>query len=167
MPRTCHLAQVNVAHAKGPIDDPIMQGFVAQLDAINALADRSPGFVWRLQTDEGNATSLQPYDDPRILVNLSVWESPEALKAFVYRGPHVQIMRRRREWFERFDGIYMALWWIPPGHRPTIAEAKERLQYLRLNGESEFAFTYKTVFDAPGGKPAGLTSHHNEEEIAR
>lgn len=155
MGRKCHLAQVNIARARDRIDAPVMQGFVAQLDAINALADSSPGFVWRLQTEEGNATALQPFEDERILVNLSVWESPDHLREFVYRSAHAAVMRQRREWFERFEGMYMALWWIAPGHTPTVTEAKERLRYLQEHGESEFAFTFRSIFAAPGGKPAG------------
>jgi hypothetical protein len=149
MKSPCHLAQVNIARALAPIDDPLMAGFVARLDDINALADASPGFVWRLKTDEGNATSLHPYDDERILVNMSVWESPEQLKDFVYRTAHAQVMRQRKNWFERFGQAYTALWWIPGGHIPTIAEAKERLAYLQLHGDSEFAFSFAHLFPAP------------------
>jgi hypothetical protein len=150
MKHPCQLAQVNIGRALGPIDGPIMSGFVARLDEINALAESSPGFIWRLKTDDGNATSLQPYDDERILINMSVWESPEHLKQFVYRSAHAQVMRQRKEWFERFKDSTMALWWIAPGHIPTIAEAKERLQYLQFNGESDFAFTFARLFPAPG-----------------
>lgn len=150
MNQPCQLAQVNIGRAHGRIDDPVMSGFVARLDEINSLAETSPGFVWRLKTEAGNATALQPYDDERILINMSVWESPEHLKQFVYRSTHGQIMRQRKEWFERFKDAYIALWWIAPGHIPTIAEAKERLQYLQLNGESDFAFTFARLFPAPG-----------------
>jgi heme-degrading monooxygenase HmoA len=152
MKRPCHLAQINIARTLGAMDDPVMAGFVARLDEINALAESSPGFVWRLKTDEGNATSIQPYDDERIIINLSVWESPEHLKQFVYRSAHAQVMRQRKQWFERFKDVYLALWWIAPGHVPTIAEAKERLHYLQLNGESEFAFSFASLFPAPGTK---------------
>lgn len=155
MKQTCQLAQVNIGRARATIDDPVMSGFVARLDEINALAESSPGFVWRLKTDEGNATSLQPYDDERILINMSVWESPEHLKHYVYRSAHAQVMRHRKEWFERFKEAYIALWWIPHGHIPTIAEAKERLQYLHLNGESDFAFTFANIFPAPGTVTVG------------
>lgn len=143
-----HIAQVNVARARAPISDPLMAGFVARLEEINALADASPGFVWRLQTDAGDATSLQPYDDERILINVSVWETPEQLKQYVYRSVHVEVMRERKTWFERFGDVYTALWWIEPGHIPTVAEARERLQYLRDNGESEFAFSFASVLSA-------------------
>ena len=124
MPQRFHLAQVNIARLRAPIDDPLLAGFVARLDDVNALADAAPGFVWRLQTDAGNATALRPYDDDRILFNLSVWESPERLRDFVYRSAHVEVMRQRKSWFERFDGPYYALWWVPAGHIPSIDEAK-------------------------------------------
>lgn len=151
MKRPCHLAQVNIARALAPLDDPQMSGFVERLDDINALAETSPGFVWRLKTDEGNATSLRPYDDDRILFNLSVWQTPEHLQQFVYRSPHASVMRQRKAWFERFKDVHMALWWIPPGHVPTISEAKERLRYLQLNGESEFAFSFASLLGKRDG----------------
>jgi len=113
-----HLAQVNVARARAPLDGPELAGFVARIDEINALADGSPGFVWRLPSGTGEATYLRPYDDDRILFNLSVWRSVEELRAYVYRSAHAEVMRRRQEWFERFDGAYVALWWIPVGHTP-------------------------------------------------
>jgi hypothetical protein len=127
-----------------------MAGFVEMLDEINALADRSSGFVWRLQTAEGDATSLRPYEDERILFNLSVWENIEDLKSYVYKSAHMDVMRRRREWFEKFDEMYLAIWWVEAGHIPTIAEAKERLEHLNKNGESETAFTFKRIFPSPG-----------------
>lgn len=126
-----------------------MAGFVARLDNINALADRSPGFVWRLQTPEGDATALRPWGDDLILVNLSVWEDVDALREYVYRSDHAEVMRRRREWFERFDGMYMALWWVPRGHVPGTGEARERLDYLRRNGPTEYAFTFARTFLPP------------------
>lgn len=146
----CQLAQVNIARAHAPIDDPLMAGFVARLDQINALAESSPGFIWRLKTDEGNATALQVYDDDRILFNLSVWESPQHLRQFVYRNAHAEMMKQRKAWFERVREASMALWWIAPGHIPTIADAKERLAYLQLNGETEFAFSFTSLFPPPG-----------------
>lgn len=144
-----HLAQINIARARAPLDDPLLAEFVAALDEINALADGSPGFVWRLQTADGDATALRPYDDGRIIVNLSVWESFESLKAFVYRGAHADVMRRRGEWFEKFDGFYLALWWIDAGHIPTVEEAKERLEELNREGASERAFPFQQAFAAP------------------
>jgi hypothetical protein len=123
-----------------------MADFVARLDEINALADRSPGFVWRLQTDSGNATYLRPYDDDRILFNMSVWESVEQLKRYVYYTAHVEVLKRRHDWFERFSGAYTALWWVPQGHRPSVDEAKQRLAHLDAHGPTAFAFTFKHAF---------------------
>ncbi|HZA93459.1 MAG TPA: DUF3291 domain-containing protein, partial [Gemmatimonadales bacterium] len=114
MPIQWHLAQVNIGRARGAITDPIMQGFVARLEEINALAERSPGFVWRLQTEDGNATAFRPYpDDDGILINLSVWSDFDSLREYVFRSLHAEVMRQRREWFERFEGVYAALWWVP------------------------------------------------------
>ena len=141
-----HIAQINIGRIKGPMDGFVMAGFVARLDEINALADTSPGFVWRLQTPEGNATELRPYDDDRILVNISVWESIEQLKHYVYKTAHVELLRQRQSWFEKFDGIYTALWWIPQGHIPTVDEAKERLTRLESEGPTQFAFTFQKPF---------------------
>jgi hypothetical protein len=141
-----HIAQVNIGRIKGPIDGPVMAGFVARLDEVNALADISPGFVWRLQTSAGNATYLRPYDDDRILVNMSVWQTVDALKDYVYRTVHAQLLRQRQEWFENFAGSYMALWWVPAGHLPGVDEAKKRLAHLENHGPTEFAFTFKKVF---------------------
>jgi hypothetical protein len=110
-----HLAQVNIGRARGEMTDPVMAEFVARLPDINALAERSPGFVWRLQTEDGDATAVRPYADTRILINLSVWTDLDTLRAYVYRSDHAAVMKRRREWFERFDRIYVALWWLPIG----------------------------------------------------
>ena len=143
---THHVAQVNIARMRAPFDDAIMAGFVALLDEINALADRSPGFVWRLQTASGNAVELRPYNDDRILVNLSVWQSLDPLKSFVYRGAHAEVMRKRSAWFEKFDGMYMALWWVKAGHLPDVAEAKQRLEHLREHGPSVYAFSFQQTF---------------------
>lgn len=141
-----HLAQINIARMLAPIDDPIMAEFVAQLAPVNALADQSPGFVWRLQTEAGDATSIKVYDDDFIIVNLTVWETVDALREFVYKSAHQRVLRDRKRWFERFDGPYYALWWIPDGQLPSIEEGKERLDYLRQQGDSEFAFSFKHVF---------------------
>ena len=150
MPRSrYHLAQVNVARMRAPLDHVLMTDFVAQLDRINGLADATPGFVWRLQTTEGNATAIRAYDDPLILFNLSVWESLEALQGFVYRSEHVGVMQDRQRWFERFDGPYYALWWVPAGHIPTVEEAKARLEHLRRHGESATAFSFLRRFPSP------------------
>ena len=140
-----HLAQVNVARALAPTDSPLLADFMAALDPVNALADGAPGFVWRLATEDGNATAIRPFEDERILVNMSVWETVEDLAAFVYRSGHLDVMRRRREWFARIEH-HMALWWVPAGHVPSLAEAKERLAHLRRHGPTPHAFTFKARF---------------------
>jgi hypothetical protein len=142
------LAQMNVARLRAPLDSPQLADFVAALDRINAMADGSPGFVWRLQDESGNATGLHPMGED-IIVNMSVWQDPRSLQAFVYRGDHAGVMRRRREWFEKMD-LYLVLWWVPRGHRPTAAEGIERLELLRSRGPGAEAFTFGTLFPAPG-----------------
>ncbi|MFP5246337.1 MAG: DUF3291 domain-containing protein [Thermoanaerobaculia bacterium] len=148
-----HLAQVNIARMKAPLESPLLADFVARLEEINALADAAEGFVWRLQTAEGNATYVRPYEDDRILVNLSVWESVDALKRYVYRTAHAELLRDRRKWFEHFAGAYLALWWVPAGHTPDVDEAKERLAHLEEHGPSEFAFTFART-GTPASAPA-------------
>jgi hypothetical protein len=145
-----HLAQINIALMKAPLDDPLMAEFVANLDGMNALADRSPGFVWRLEGEGGDATDVRPYAE-NILVNVSVWETPEDLFRYTFRSQHTEILKKRRQWLAPYDGAYSALWWIPAGHIPTVDEAKERLDYLRERGETVFAFTYKQLFPPPEG----------------
>jgi hypothetical protein len=141
------IAQVNVAQPRGPLDSEVMREFMEALDPVNAVADQSPGFVWRLQTEDGNATALRALDG--LMVNMSVWESIEALRAFVYSTPaHLSVMRRRREWFEHMD-VYMALWWVPAGHIPTVAEAEERVTLLGAIGPSPDAFTFRRHFPPP------------------
>ena len=132
---------------RAPLDSPAMHGFMSRLDEINARAERSPGFVWRMQGDAGNNTYLRPYEDERIIVNMSVWETLEDLRAFTYGTAHAEFLRRRREWFEVFDDIYLAMWWIPAGHVPTIEEAKQRLAAIATNGPTPFAFTFKRPFE--------------------
>jgi hypothetical protein len=140
------IAQVNIGRIKAQLDDPLMAGFVTRLDEINALADNSPGFVWRLQTPEGNATYLRPYDDDRMLLNMSVWETVEALKHYVYQTAHSELLRERHQWFEKICAVYVALWWVPANHRPGTDEAKKRLAYLDKHGPTRFAFTFKSLF---------------------
>jgi len=141
-----HIAQVNIGRMRGAsTDDPVMHGFMSRLDEINAIADTAPGFVWRLQTDEGNATYLRPYDDDRILFNMSVWESVEHLKSYVYKTKHAELLKQRHEWFEKFEGAYLALWWVPAGHIPSMDEAKKRLAHLEEHGPSQYAFTWRTI----------------------
>ncbi|HEX3892421.1 MAG TPA: DUF3291 domain-containing protein [Terracidiphilus sp.] len=145
------IAQVNIGRIRAELSDPIMSGFVNRLDEINALADASPGFVWRLQTGEGNATYLRPFQDERTLLNMSVWETVESLRHFVFKTMHVELLRQRHAWFEKFSGAYAALWWVPAGHHPGVDEAKQRLDYLERNGASQFAFTFNALF-APDKK---------------
>ena len=146
---TYHLAQINIARMLAPIDDPIMAEFVAQLAPVNALADSSSGFIWRLQSENGDATSIQVYDDDLIIVNLTVWESVEALREFVFKGVHHGVLRDRKRWFEKFDGPYTALWWVPVGHLPTPEEGKERLDHLRTHGDTPYAFSFRNLFPKP------------------
>ncbi len=143
-----HIAQVNIGRVKAPVEDPIMAGFMARLDEINALAERSPGFVWRLQTDAGNATYFRPHpDDQSILINMSVWESIETLRHYVYKTAHAELLRQRETWFEKFSGMHMVLWWVPVGHRPGMDEATKRLAHLEKHGPTQFAFTFKKTFE--------------------
>jgi hypothetical protein len=143
-----HLAQVNIAFPHGPMDSEVMDGFVAALEPINALADGAPGFVWRLQDDDGDATAIRPFDDDRLMINMSLWESADSLWDFVYDSDHLGVMRQRREWFTRMD-LYMVLWWVPAGERPTTDDAKDRLEHLRANGPTPHAFTFKRRFPPP------------------
>lgn len=145
-----HLAQLNISRMNAPdIDHPIMADFVAQLDAINALAEQSDGFIWRLTGDGNDATNLRPFDDDRIIVNMSVWESLDKLQAFVFRSLHTEVMKDRRKWFEKPKAMMTVLWWIPAGHIPTIAEAKERLAHLNTHGPGPKAFTFREVQPMP------------------
>ena len=142
-----HVAQVNVARMVAPLDDPQLAGFVARLDDINALSDTAPGFVWRLQTAEGDATAIRAYDDERILFNLSVWRTVEELRDFVYRTAHNDVMRRRAEWFAHAADPYYALWWVDEGAIPSVEEAKDRLERLRRDGPSPAAFTFRRIYE--------------------
>jgi hypothetical protein len=146
-----HVAQVNVSLPAEPLDSPRLVDFVAALEPINALADVAPGFVWRLQTEDGNATAIRVLDDDRLIVNMSVWESIEALGEFVFRTAHTGVMRRRREWFVPMRESMTALWWVPAGTVPTVADAERRLHHLRAHGPTEFAFTFRAPFPGPDG----------------
>jgi len=148
-PSRFELAQVNIGRLLAPVDSPRIAEFVAALDPINRLADGSPGFVWRLQTAEGNATAIHSFEDDLIISNMSVWASIEALRAFTYSSAHTSIMSRRREWFSKYVTAYMALWWVPAGHRPTIEEAKGRLDLLDHLGPTSEAFTFRVPFQPP------------------
>lgn len=143
------LAQLNVGIIKGPMDSPLMADFAASLARINAVADRSPGFIWRLQTDDGDATAIRPFEDEKLLVNMSVWRDVESLQQYVYSTAHVELLRRRREWFESMNTAFLVLWCVPAGHRPSIAEAIEKLEVLRANGPTAAAFTFRRPFAPP------------------
>ena len=150
------LAQLNIAVMKEPLESPRMADFVANLDRINALAESSPGFVWRLETEEGDATALRPLGD-NTLVNMSVWQDVAALNHYVYKTAHVEIMRRRKEWFDRMSEAHMVLWWVPRGHRPSVVQAIERLQLLRTQGPSPDAFTFRHAFPRPDAQASQIS----------
>ncbi|MFJ9754217.1 DUF3291 domain-containing protein [Streptomyces sp. NPDC101149] len=140
------LAQVNIARLKAPLDSPQLKDFVDALDPVNAVADTSDGFVWRLQEASGNATDVPVLGDDWLIVNLSTWRDADALTSFMYRGQHRELLSRRREFFERLQEAVTALWWVPTGHRPTVAEAEERLLHLRSHGPTGYAFTLQRSF---------------------
>ena len=145
-----HVAQLNVAQARYPLESDEMAGFMDNLDRINALGDTSPGFVWRFQDDSGAATETRVDGHPDTLLNLTVWESVDALSAYAYKSEHVEFLRRRREWFEPSgDDPYLVLWWVPAGTTPTPEEAFERLEHLVENGPTDKAFTFRDRFDPP------------------
>jgi len=148
--RGYHLAQYNLARLLAPLDHPQIADFAANLLRINELGDRSPGFVWRLQTDDGTSTSVRVRDDELVIVNFTLWESAEALFEFTYHSGHADMYRRRREWFEPPREAYLVLWWVPAGHIPTVEEADERLDCLRAHGPTSYAFTFKQRFPPPG-----------------
>lgn len=145
-----HLAQVNIGRLVAPEGDPRVQPFFDALDRVNALAEASPGFVWRLKGEGNNATDLRPTPDPLLAVNMSVWTDADTLFAFVYRSAHTPVMARRRDYFERFDGAFQAMWWIPAGEIPTVSDAFSRLWMLDRYGPTPHAFTFKARFPAPG-----------------
>lgn len=146
------LAQVNIARFKQPQDDPVNADFVNNLDRVNATAEMQPGFIWRFTGSGNDATDVQAFDDPNVIINLSVWRDVQSLVNFVYRNDeHINIMRRRKEWFEKME-FHMVLWWIEADRTPSIEEAKIRLELLRRNGSSYSAFTFKAPYAAPTGE---------------
>lgn len=140
------LAQVNIAEMLAPINDPVMEDFVNNLDRINKLAEQSKGFVWRLKSDEGNATAITVFDNLFLIINMSVWETVEALFDFVYKTEHSDILKRKKEWFHKMPRMHMAFWYVKNGHEPTPEEAKERLYHLQEYGETPYAFSFKSKF---------------------
>ncbi|MET7660156.1 DUF3291 domain-containing protein [Streptomyces sp. NPDC058293] len=147
------LAQVNIGRLTAPLDSEQLRDFAEGLDPVNAVADASDGFVWRLKDESGDATSFRIFDDAWLLVNMSVWRDTNALTAFMYQGLHRELLARRREFFERLDEAVTALWWVPAGHRPTLEEAEERLVHLRAHGPTPHAFNLRTAFPAGGTGP--------------
>ena len=144
-PAGTHLAQLNVGRARFATDDPRMAEFMGGLDSVNALAERSPGFVWRLQSEAGNATDIKLTDDPQFIVNLSVWETPEQLEHFVWNTVHKRIYEKKGNWFEAKTASHFVMWWVPAGHIPTPEEALARLDHLTQHGASEHAFGWESL----------------------
>ena len=141
-----HLAQINIGRILGAMDSPVMADFAANLDRINSLAENSPGFVWRLKDDTNNATSFKFFDDDFMIVNMSVWKSIDALFNYVYKSDHLEVFKRRSEWFEKMPVMHMAMWYLPAGHTPSVDEAMVRLQYLRKHGDTPYAFSFRKKF---------------------
>ncbi|WP_348700075.1 DUF3291 domain-containing protein [Ectopseudomonas khazarica] len=143
-----HLAQLNIAAMKAPLEAAEMVDFVANLERINTLAEAASGFVWRLQDEAGDATAIRPFGD-EVLVNMSVWQDVQSLSDYVYKSAHTEMLKRRREWFGRIEQAHQVLWWVPSGHRPDVVEAAERLAHLREHGATAHAFTFRHAFAAP------------------
>jgi heme-degrading monooxygenase HmoA len=164
------LAEVNIGRLLAPIDSPLIADFVAALDSVNATADAAPGFVWRLQTEDGNATAVGGFERDAagagggVVINLSVWESVEALAAYAFGDEHLAVLRRRREWFEKMREAYLVLWWVPRGHIPSVAESEERLHHLRAHGPTPYAFTLKQHFPPPGDADADAEPIRSPED---
>lgn len=144
-----HLAQINIARMLGPIDSPVMAEFVANLDPLNALAEGSEGFFWRLKDDSNSATQMKFFEDDYMIVNMSVWRSVESLFNYTYKTMHLEVFKKRHNWFEKMPEMHYALWYVPAGHQPTVPEAMERLEHLRKHGETAYAFSFKKKF-SPG-----------------
>jgi Domain of unknown function (DUF3291) len=144
------LAEINIARMRGVnIDDPVMKEFVDNLDKVNTIAESSEGFVWRLKDENNNATNFNPYNYEQVIINISVWESIEALENFMYKTLHSDFLKRRKDWFQKFGKAYFAMWWIPEGHYPNIQEAVDKLDYLQKNGASNLVFDFKNKYPMP------------------
>jgi hypothetical protein len=152
-----HLAQINIGRLIAPLDDPRIAGFVNGLDPVNALADAAPGFIWRLQSESGNATDIEySSDDPTMMVNMSVWDSVEALHDFTYSPGHLALLRQRAQWFEKLDQPHYCLWWVPTGHIPTVAEGRERLEHYQKHGPTPYSFWFHEMFPASEETAVGV-----------
>jgi len=167
-----HLAQVNIGRLREPLDHPQLAAFVEALDPVNAAADQAGGFVWRLQTDEGNATAVEAFvwdvgESAGMIINLSVWTDVEHLTTFVLGDLHRAILRRRREFFQRMTEAYLACWWVPVGHRPSTNEAEERVRHLRVHGPTPFAFTLRHHFPPPDGEAAAEVLRNDDDRLCR
>jgi hypothetical protein len=146
---THHLAQINIGRLVAPLDDPRLAGFTNRLDEINALAESTPGFVWRLKSDSGNATDIPYNDDPALIVNMSVWESLEALRDYTYLSKHVEVFRERAQYFQKMTLPHYCLWWVPVGHIPSVQEGRERMEHYQTHGATPFSFWFSQRFPAP------------------
>jgi hypothetical protein len=151
----CQLAQLNIARPRAALDDPLMAEFMANLERINGLGDTSPGFVWRLQGEGGDATGLEQPFGPDIIVNLTVWADLASLRAFAFKSEHAQFLRRRTQWFGELGGPHLVLWWVPAGHRPSLAEAKVRLDLLAAEGPTAAALVFSSAFRPDGAAQRG------------
>ncbi|WP_328479723.1 DUF3291 domain-containing protein [Streptomyces sp. NBC_00377] len=152
-PASFELAQVNISRLKFPLDSAELRDFVDSLDPVNAAAEAADGYVWRLQSEGGDATDIQVFGDSWLIINMTVWRDLDALTSFMYQGRHRELLARRREWFERVAEAMTALWWVPAGRRPTVAEAESRLLHLRANGPTPYAFGLRTSFPPQGAEP--------------
>ena len=166
------LAQVNIGRLQAPLDEPQLRPFMEALDSVNAVADQSPGFIWRLQTEDGNATAVQAFtwdtgDSVGVIINMSVWTDVDHLTAFVLGDAHRAILRRRREFFERMPEAYLACWWVPAGHVPTTDEAEERIRHLRANGPTPYAFTLRHHFPPPDATHPHQPRLNDDERLSR
>jgi Domain of unknown function (DUF3291) len=141
-----HIAQLNIAKMLAPSDSEVMAGFMARLDEINALADTAEGFVWRLQSEDGDATSIRAFDDDMLLVNMSVWENIEALHDYSYKTVHAELIKQRRDWVSKMEKPHLVLWWVAAGHIPSVEEAKEKLAHINEHGASPLAFSFSKRF---------------------
>jgi hypothetical protein len=151
-----HLAQINIGRLIAAVDDPKIAEFVGQLDAINALADAAPGFVWRLQSASGNATDIAYNQDPFVHVNMSVWSSFESLNDYVYHSDHVRVLGDRAKWFDKMEKPHYCLWWVPAGHIPSVAEGRERLEHYQQHGSTPYAFSFSQHFPAHSGERVSI-----------